>query len=300
MKTIQLHKGSIELPDNWEDLSYKEKIFTFGILSELFAGVLTPEVARLKMLIEYTGYKPSVVQLIREALSKSDQREVIHFNLLKLSEQLHFAFSVEGNKIVPNYVFRTNPIPVLKLNRKIYPGRRFELDITARTNITAREFADCFDLLSAQQHLTSDADRAECISQICAILYPKTENYKENMVSGHDKQMRSVFPAAKFGIIFWFTGIARFYTGHPVYGLLFKNNKKEAGTDKISLGMNEITLTLKKEGYGDPETMSVNDWFDSQVKYLKDMIHKSIAAGVKVTELSQKSGIPIDVIHKLS
>jgi len=111
MKTIQLNKSTVELPDCWEDLSYKEKIFTFGILSELFAGTITPEIARLKILIEYTGYKPSWVQLFREALKKnSEQRENINFNLLKLSEELNFAFAVEENRIIPNHVFKKNPI----------------------------------------------------------------------------------------------------------------------------------------------------------------------------------------------
>ena len=72
MKTIQLNKSSVELPDCWEDLSYKEKIFTFGILSELFAGTITPEIARLKMLIEYTGYRPSWIQLIKVSVMERD------------------------------------------------------------------------------------------------------------------------------------------------------------------------------------------------------------------------------------
>ncbi|GHT60468.1 hypothetical protein FACS189451_00570 [Bacteroidia bacterium] len=302
MKTSQLHQSTIELPDCWEDLSFKEKIFTFGILGELFSGAITPEIARLKMLIEYTGYKPSVIQLIREAFKKSDQREVINFNLLKLSEELIFAFAIEGNQIIPNHLFRTNPVPHIRVGRNKYPGRRFERDITAKTDITAREFADCFDLLAAQQHLTSDADRDECVNQICAILYPKFNNYKQNLVSRQNKQMRAVHPAIKFGVIFWFTGIVKFYTEHPVYSLLFKRNKKQDSSsgEKINLGMNEITLSLQKEGYGNPETMSVNDYFDAQIKYLKDIINKALAEGVKPEKLSIKSGIPMDVINKLS
>ena len=126
MKTIQLNKSSLELPDCWEDLSYKEKIFTFGILAELFVGNLTPEIARLKMLIEYTGYRPSWIDLFREALKKdTEQREIINFNLLKLSEELNFAFTVEENRIIPNYVFKRNPISYIKIGLIRYYCRRF-------------------------------------------------------------------------------------------------------------------------------------------------------------------------------
>ena len=302
MKTVQLNKSSVELPDCWEDLSYKEKVFTFGILSELFAGTVTPEIARLKMLIEYTGYKPSWTQLIREALKKdTEQREIINFNLLKLSEELNFAFTVEENRIIPNHVFKKNPVSFIRIGRIKYIGRRFELDVTCRTNITAREFSDCFDIFASMQGEIADADRYDCINQMCAILFPKTDDYHANLVSDHHWKMRYIDPAVKFGIIFWFTGIVKYYTEHPVYSLLFKSekNQDESGS-RIHLCMNEIALTLKKEGYGSPETMNLNDYFDSQIKFLKDMISKAIADGVKPEKISQKTGIPLATIQKLS
>jgi len=302
MKTIQLNKSSLELPDCWEDLSYKEKIFTFGILAELFAGNLTPEIARLKMLIEYTGYRPSWIDLFREALKKdTEQREIINFNLLKLSEELNFAFTVEENRIIPNYVFKKNPISHLRIGRSRFTGRIFEIDTLCRTNITAREFSDCFDIFASMQGELADDDRFNCINEICTILYPLVNDYQTNLISGHRIKMRYVNPAVKFGIIFWFTGIVKYYTEHPVYGLLFKSEKHaEESGNKIHLGMNEIALTLKKEGYGSPETMNLNDYFDAQIKFLKDMINRALAEGMKADKLSEKTGIPASTIQKLS
>ena len=302
MKTIQLNKSSIELPNCWEDLSYKEKIFTFGILGELYAGTITPEIARLKMLIEYTGYKPSWIDLFREALKKDNtQREIINLNLLNLSEELTFAFTVEENRIIPNYAFKKNPISYIKINHIRYVGKIFENDINCRTNITAREFSDCFDIFASMQGEITDADRYDCINQICAILFPKTDDYTANLVSGHHWKMRYINPAVKFGIIFWFTGIVKYYTEHPVYGLLFKSEKHpdESG-NKIHLGMNEIALTLKKEGYGSPETMNLNDYFDAQIKILKDMINRALADGMKADKIVEKTGVPLSTIQKLS
>ena len=292
----------LELPDCWEDLSYKEKIFTFGVLAELFAGTITPEVARIKMLIEYTGYKPSWVKLIKESFQKnSEEREIINFNLLKLSEELTFAFTVEENQITPNHVFKKNPVSFIKIGRKKYTGRRFEIDITSRTNITAREFSDCFDALSAMKQTTSDRDRDILINQICATLFPLTDNYNVNIISGHHLKMQYLRPELKFGIVFWFTGIVKYYTEHPVYGLLFSGSKQSNDLDgKIRLGMNEIVLNLKKEGYGDSETMNLNDYFDAQIKLLKDMINRAIADGMNPGEIAAKTGIPATTIYKLS
>jgi hypothetical protein len=175
------------------------------------------------------------------------------------------------------------------------------LNITANTDITAREFADCFDLLTAQKNIADDALKEQCANQLIAILYPKYQNYRQNQVSEHAKQMRFIAPKIKFGIMFWFMGIAKFYQKHETYKILFERNKKdEQNSEKISLGMNEIILSLKKEGFGEPEKMSVNDYFDAQIKYLKDMINKAIAEGVKKDKLSQSTGIPLHIINKLS
>ena len=311
MKTIDLYRqggnltrghAPLLLPDSWEDLSYKEIIFTFGILAELFAGTLTPEIARLKMLIEYTGYRPSWIQLIKEAFKKdTEQREIINFNLLKLSEELNFAFTVEENRIIPNHKFKKNPISKIRICLRRFSSRIFETDTLCRTNITAREFSDCFDIFASMQGEIADADRFDYINQICAILFPRYDDYTKNLVSGHHWKMRYVHPTIKFGVIFWFTGIVKYYTEHPVYGLLFKSEKHadESGA-KIHLGMNEIVLTLKKEGYGSPETMNLNDYFDAQIKFLKDMINRALAEGVKADDITKKTGVPASTIQKLS
>ncbi len=302
MKTIQLNKSSLLLPDCWEDLSYRERIFTFRVMSEMFAGLLSPEIARLKMLIEYTGYRPSWKLIISEALKKDSlQREIINLNLLNLSEELTFAFTIKENKIIPNHVFKKNPVSYIQIGRNRYEGRRFEIDINCRTNITAREFSDCFDLLSFMQSTKSEADRYVTVNQICAILFPENADYHANQISGHYWQMDKVDPAIKFGIVFWFTGIVKFYIEHPVYGLLFGSEKKHDDSgEKISLGMNEITLALQQAGYGSPESMNLNDFFDAQVKHLKDVIGKALAEGLSIAKIAEKTGIPLSTIQKLS
>jgi hypothetical protein len=112
--------------------------------------------------------------------------------------------------------------------------------------------------------------------------------------------MKKLNPVIKFGIVYWFTGIYKFYTEHPVYSLLFKRNEnKEENEEKIRLG-NEVILMLQREGYGLPDSMNLNDYFNAQIKHLKDVINKALGEGLSIGKLSQKTGISDDVINKLS
>jgi hypothetical protein len=291
----------LQLPDCWEDLSAREKVFTFGVLSELFTGAIEPDVARIRMLIHYTGYRPSAWKLMKEAAAgNAGDRENINFNLFRLSEELTFAFTVEENRIIPIFYFKTNPFPFLRIGTKKYAGKKFDIDVTVRTNITAREFVDCFDILAAQRHCTNEADRIRCTNQICAILYPKNSDAKKNVVSGHEKSMERVPFSIRFAVVCWFIGIVQFYQEHPVYSVLFRRNHADDDADKIRIGMNEIALMLQKEGFGDPYTMNLNDYFDAQVKALKDSINSALAKGAKHVDIANRCNIPLDVVIKLS
>ena len=101
------------------------------------------------------------------------------------------------------------------------------LDLTAKTNITAREFADCYDLLHHINQLENEEQKEELTNQLCAILYPKCKSHTENMVSGHIDEMKKVNPIIKYIVIYWFTGLVRFYLEHPIYSILFSRNKQE-------------------------------------------------------------------------
>jgi hypothetical protein len=300
MKKIPLRKSTLELADCWEDLSFKQLFKTFEVvIIRLLAGELTPVQARIEMLILYTNYKPN------PWIVNPETRENINFNLLKLSEQITFAFEVEetetGGTIIPNYKFKRPPIPYIKIGLKKYHGKRFLLDLTAKTDITAREFVDCFDLLRATNEVEALEDKEELINQICAILYPKCKNHTENLVSGHIEAMRKVNPVIKYIIMYWFSGIVKFYTEHPIYSILFSRPAKESeeGAHKISLGMNEVCLFLQREGYGITDTMNLNDYFDAQVKSLKDTISKAIAEGAKIEKISQETGLSFYQIEQL-
>jgi len=348
MKTIKLKKKTFQLPDSWEDLNYREKVFTFKILLRVMIGDLKdyPHIGLLKLLLKYTGYIPTSnafyrnEKLVRYYLKyffihlynihylikfgwrkyrsrtrmiaaayrpdKNDEeleKEIIDLGLLQLAEMIDFVYRIdtESKKIVPLYSFRTNPFPHIRLGKKMYQGKRFIVTVTAVTDITARCFVDALDLLILMDRVTTREDRDECICKICAMLYPALPDHRENMLSAHYKRMRKLDPAVKFGIVYWFTGIVHLFRTSDTYRILFERTDAAApDADRISIGMNEIALFLKKEGYGEPDGMNLIDYFDAQVKALKDYLNKAVAEGVTPAKIQEKTGIPTYLISQLT
>jgi len=274
MKSFNLNKNTqLHLPETWDEIppALYPKIFT--ILMQVLAKNLDPIDARLQFLFLLTKYRPS---------QTTKNRQAINFNLFRLSEQLTFAFTIQDNKITPNLQFTRNPFPVLKHNRKYYKGRNFVRDFTIKTDITAREFADCFDFYLEYYR---NPDKAHlCIANICATLYKIPEIPK--------------FSPQQFGIFIWFSGIIHFFYNHPIYSILFGTPQTPASDDKINLGMTETILGLIHEGYS--ADMNLIDFFNAQIKLLKDNIHKAIASGAKITDIAHQTKLSLSTINKLS
>ena len=298
MRELKSKNTIIQIAECWEELSFDQKLFTFEVLAEVISGKYNanPHRALVELFIEFTGYKPS------KKYASDYDRESINLFLLQQAEKIDFIFKIntESNIIIPKYEFRTNPFPYIAIGNEKYEGKHFELDITAKTDITAREFVDCIDLLAGIDKMKSEKEKEECVNQLCAILYPRTSDYIQNMVSGHNKSMQKLNPVVKFGIVYWFTGIYRFYTEHEIYSLLFNSSKKQDDDeDKVRLS-DEVILLLEKEGYESPDNMNINKYFDAQVKHLKDVIGKALSEGLTAFQIAQKTKIDIITINKLS
>jgi hypothetical protein len=230
---------------------------------------------------------------------KAHDRDVINYNLFKLSEMLDFAFTLEGNTITLNRVFANNPIPELVMGEQVFPGKKFIRDISPFTNITGREFSDCFDLYSSYNK-TQDAEKQEkCVDKIISILYPAVKDYNENLVENHTELIRNLPPEYKTGILLWFSGIVEYYLTHPYYSLLFRSPASESPevSGAVNLGMNEIVLMITRQGYN--ENDNVNNFFDAQLMVLKKNLSDMLASGVKIEDLARKTNMSIGNINKL-
>jgi len=300
MKTFQLNKGTLELPTSMDELTLKQREYAFSLLFQLFAGSITPLQFKAILLIYLTGYKPAKTRQIHELFLflfrrqkyeeymelKAVREDNIQFNLVKLSEQIDLLFTVEDNKIIPDQAFPDNPF-----RSSFEYSSFFTRNITVETDITAKEFSDCLDLMmEADKHEAGEV-RDHCTSKIASILL-RIEMKEACMLSF----------GVRFGVMCWFQSIAYFFRNHPDYSILYNRTKKasdEDDDDKISLGMSETMLYLKKEGYAQSDDMNVIEFFNAQVKSLKDNLLAAISSGMEIDKLSDKTGLSITDINRL-
>lgn len=334
MKTIPLNKGTLQLPESWEDLTFKQKLFAFGRLKEVYERRLSPSAFRIEVLGNITGYKPKsgllpwmlkyllfyiqapfvaiyyILRLGRIRFSgywsvwtsihrpQRYDRNIINSNLFRLSELIDFAFTIQKRTVTWKRSFARNPIPYLKIQGRKFTGKKFVLDVAPFTNITAREFSDCFDLYSGYLSMTEKTEKEQALDKIISILYPASRDYSENIVSDHIELIRTITPGLKFGILYWFSGIVEYYMSHPYYSILFRSGEGESDDDKISLGMNGVVLMVKNKGFAEKD--NINDFFDAQLTILKDNLSEALAKGAKIEDLASKTGLSVTDINRLT
>ena len=337
MKTIPLKKGKLLLlPDVWEELTFKQKLKAFYLLREVASNRMDPRIFRIVMLKELTGYKPSYgfgrsifmfmvfpIRVTFVALwyflrlgkvrfsaymsvwlhynkPKARSRSNINYNLFRLSEMLDFAFDLENGHIKLKKSFTTNPVPYIKVKGHKLTGRKFILGIAPFTNISGKEFYDCFAIYLEHESSEDTAYKEQCANKIISILYPITNDYDENMVGDHISLINHVSPELKFGILLWFSGIVEYYITHPVYSILFTSTHQNEDSDsKISLGMNEIVLMVIQKGYNIDGRMKLNDFLDTQIKILKDNLADAVAKGAKISDIAKQTKLDPDLIKRL-
>lgn len=300
MRTIQLNTKSVDLPDCWGDLTVNQKKYAFSLLIKLYAGDITPFEFKVRMFIKITGYKPkkksyigylkvffvklfySIERFDHYQAEQNLYRENIQDNLLHLIDMMDFAFDMDGETIVPNYLFPDNPF--LSISDTC---PHFIRSYTVDTNITARQFSDCIDLLSEINGDIAQDVKYHLLCKMVSILYDITM-----------EQAQRLPIEVLFGVSFWFTGVTKFFREHPRYSILFSSSNI-GDNRKISLGMSEVILYLKKEGYSDSSDMNLIDFFDAQVKALKDSISKAVSSGVKIENLVQSTGIDYNTLNRL-
>jgi hypothetical protein len=272
---IKLRKTSLHLPETWEEIPRKHISKIFGILAQVLSQSLDPVEARLQMLFILTGYRPSLTITNREAIND---------NLFRISEKLTFAFTIANNQITPNLTFKRNPVPELRYGKKMCKGRDFIRDFTVKTDFTAREFCDCFDFYC--EYHRNPANAKLCIDNICQTVFHAGEKCSDPAAE-----------ALKFGIFIWFSSIVNFFYTHPVYGILFAQAAAGDDSDKINLGMSETLISLLHEGFN-PD-INLIDFFNAQIKLLKDNIRNAIASGAKIPDIANKTKLSPSTINKL-
>ena len=296
--------SNIFIPESWSELTEKQTRKAFALILKLSAGQLTPfqfqldflyfvfgkklkppRVHRFKKFVLWICYsKPRYQGYIADVALA---REMFEQSVILIAENLNFAFTLNENKIHLNYDFEKNPFPHLSDHEPTFTRK-----YTVETNITPKQFSDCLDCIREVNPDMDNDERKHFLAKIAETLYKISF-----------EKAKALPDEVLFGISMWFIGISSFFHRHPVYGILFsrsKNENSEDSGDKISLGMSETILHIQKQGYGNMQDMNVIDFFNAQIKSLKDNISSSIAAGVKIDALMKSTGLDADTINKLS
>lgn len=291
MKRIQTSGKDLLLPEDWMEISEKQRRKGFELLALVMAGALDPFEWQLHMLIEITGYKPS--RATRRALLGYKQhtvRDTVIENLRRLAECLDFAFSIEENKVQIKYDMHDCPFELFK-GKGVQP--HFIRDRLIETNLTAGIYAEATQILSmVNDKDNDDDDRLYYMSKLAKTLWRVETN-------AHAPEPT---PVELLAVTVWFTGVALFFQEHDTYSVLFDavKSEKEKPEDHISLGVQEIILELETAGHRDVRNMGLLDFFDAQVKLLKDRIADAKSGGSSIADIVKKTGLSINTITRLS
>lgn len=291
MKRILTSGKDLLLPEDWMEISEKQRRKGFELLALVMAGALDPFEWQLHMLIEITGYKPS--RATRRALLGYKQhtvRDTVIENLRRLAECLDFAFSIEDNKVQIKYDMHDCPFELFK-DKGVQP--HFIRDRLIETNLTAGIYAEATQILSmVNDKDNDDDDRLYYMSKLAKTLWRVETN-------AHAPEPT---PVELLAVTVWFTGVALFFQEHDTYSVLFDavKSEKEKPEDHISLGVQEIILELETAGHRDVRNMGLLDFFDAQVKLLKDRIADAKSGGSSIADIVKKTGLSINTITRLS
>ncbi|MDR2685068.1 MAG: hypothetical protein LBB53_06775 [Prevotellaceae bacterium] len=264
------------------NLDEKQKRFAFRLLLLLLAHQITPFEFQAQMLTKL-GYKPKR----KNELEK-------HFFII-VAENMSILFKVIGNEIILDYDFTENPFPNIA---KYTPT--FTRNFTIDTNITARQFADCLDYLREFNNTECDVNSPESLQQAHELRLHLLAKIAETLYKTDFETAKKLPFEVLFAVQMWFVGISAFFHKHPTYSILFqKTGENESENTKISLGMSETLLHLQKEGYGNAPEMNIVDFFNAQIKSLKDNIADAIAKGAKIADLAVSMKLDTGIISRL-
>lgn len=288
MKKVQLNNGTIELPEDWMELTEAQRVAGFENLALVLAKLMTPFEWQCRMLLVITGYKPSRTQF------SQDERDRINENLVRLAEMLNFAFTIEedenGKGILHiNYEMHDCPVHIFG-DTGVQP--LFVRDRIIDTNLTAGIYSDAYELLQ----MVNDKDNSPEDTHYYMLKLAQTLWRVDSQSTAAPEPCAGELLA----VTVWFTGIVLFFQEHAIYGVLYEGGDQEKkAEDHISLGIQDTILELTMAGHPDARSMPLTEFFDMQVKMLKDRILEAKAEGTSVSDIAKKSKMPLATILRL-
>lgn len=321
MLDLNIQGTKISLPQKWSELTEKQYIFVVEQLLLHLVGKIDPVEFRLRVLMYITSYKDvgssrinkikylyyalplklkrkfnflsaehygKITMLLRDKYLSED-RGLIDYNLIKLSECLDFLME---ETLLPE--FTSNPLPVIN---KIGKGRYFDVGIINVTDLTAGEFANAMDIITAY----SESKEESLLDYLIAITYGKSVyNFTEISQQKLNRISKYIPFAVKYGVYLWYVSLSNYFAKHPVYSLLY--SKHQTSNEKISLGMSESISKLAQIGYGSNSELRQYDlirFMDLQISDLKRNLKEAVTAGIELSKIAENTGLSISQINML-
>jgi hypothetical protein len=331
---LELNNGKIKVPDSWAELNSSQFAQVASFIFLYLTGQVDLPMFRLLVFKCLTGYKRSRkryskdeqerintnLYILSEKITfairpEYDQNEV--YNLLSpgLQELLktHFPIEIfdakyreELDRVISllvyhaaiNYDISFNPLPVIRIGKKVFYGPVFTLDKrrVLSTNLTVGEYFDAREYLV----LFEKTNDAAYLDNIVSIFYrPDRNSYNTFEAQQNAKLVAGANVTEKFGVWLLFCSWQYYFTTHPYYSLLFTGN--DYTPDKINLGAGESIYNLSTEGYGDLKNvmqMNICDYFNIKIKGLKGSIQSLRDMGKKDYEIAKVMNLPVSVVSK--
>lgn len=323
---IEVKGKPYSIPNAWEELTPEQFIFLAGLLRQYAAGVLSVSDVRLQFVV-------FVLDLDMRYIPKKHV-DTIAQNLYLLLSKITFIFNLKypddvwknltpelrksALKTEPSdlpdspevrllrrvdyiYVvdacFATQLLPSIEVGKNTLKGYAVNTSCGQLScSLTARQYVDASECLYGIDKNT------ELMPLLVATLYQPAE-YSSAWAHDNADAFKKVDQSVLEAVALNFQAFVLLLFTKTHFSILWqKGNKKDTQSGKLSVGIKEGVYALSEDGYGDINTvgnMPLIEYLDILRKKKIDAVRTMHSAEIKVTEISEKTGLDIETINKI-
>lgn len=267
------------MKSDWDSINSKE----FKFIISLFLLFINKK-ADKEMIQQSWFFNQSKIRQIKG--SSSDK---IAENIQLIAKQFDFLFDDDE----PSLSFYKFFIDSIRIKGKRYKCSFFIDKGIPITDISSSQFSDSLELYN----LYSKTNDESYLNMLISALFVNNEKSNTRSISKNSKHINRINQITKISILFQFRSLLEYVMQN--YSLLFSN---ETNDEKFSLGFSETLYETSKGGYGNIESVSSMNLFDFlqiQLKIRIDDLKELKTSGMKIFEISQKTGIPITQLNQI-
>lgn len=314
MKTFEIGKTTIQLPENWDELSNLQFLHLAKLILLYQARKITHFELKVSALYNFIGFElkppkahkrkylrvvlPYYIKYKLGFINISEYKKIsgpaydlyistsdtyLYFNIIQLTEQLTFLDELD-------IFLSTNPLyGDQELNLP-----QFEVGVYINTSIKIGQYTDALEFCKAYEE-TGDIKMLDWAINCLSHSYDSLNEIHETL----PLVSKIKFPK-KYAAYLWFLSVSNYFKNHQIYSMLF--SEKQTDSDSINSPANTSIYKIVSEGYGDLKTikqLNLIEFYDLQILLLRNSISSALDAGVELPKLAEKTGLSISQINKL-